>query len=62
MSLRVALFIVLMIGFVDVVVALQYTDDEPNPWYVELAWQVFPLVAVTALFLLMLMAVRASRR
>ena len=62
MSLRVALFIVLMIGFVDVIVALQYSDDEPNPWYVELAWEVLPLVAVTALFLLMLMAVRASRR
>ena len=62
LSLRVALFVVLMIGFVDVIAALQYTDDEPNAWYVELAWAAFPIIVVTAIVLLMVAALRALRR
>jgi hypothetical protein len=61
-SLRVALFIVLMIGFVDVIAALQYKDDEPNPWYVELSWSAFPLIVLIVIILLSAAASRAWRR
>ena len=60
--MKLSIFVVAMLLWLDFIVALQYNDDEPLPWYVELSWQVFPLLALTLLFLLAVAAMQRGRR